>query len=131
MEPIDSYADRWIEAFNDGSDRFITELYAPDVRWEEKPSTFHLQGQAGDRAAAVAAVARRNELFRSPKATLHRALSAGVLVVIEYGWETTLRSSVMYADGRAVKAEVVGLHELNSDGLAERVTEYFVVLPSP
>ena len=125
-----TYAERWIDAFNEGTTRHVSEFYSPNVRWEERPSTLHPHGQAGDLAAAVAAVTRRIELLRPPKARLRRALTAGTVQVIEYAWEATVRSSNMFADGHVIRVEAVGIHELDEDGLAAQVTEYVVVIPS-
>jgi hypothetical protein len=127
MFDITTYAQRWIDGYNQGSKRFMLDLYSPDVTWMERPSNLCPQGRSGDRNAALEAASRRGDIFRSPKAVLKRSLVADHVVVLEFHWATTIRSDSIYAEGHPVEADVVAIHELNDEGLATRVTEYFAV----
>lgn len=123
------YATRWVELYNDGSERFAVELYSENVKWTEMPNGFFPEGRGGDRAAVVAAVHRRNEAWRDAAVELVRSLVAGDVVVIEYHWTAAIKRAP-WVGGKVMHADVAAIHVLNADGRAAEVTEYVSSSPT-
>lgn len=88
---------KYVELYNDGtpefygSDRF-TELFAPDIDWQESPSSFSPSGRSGNRETVCEAVATGGPLMRDRKFEIKEIVEEGNTAAWTGNWSMTVGS---------------------------------------